>query len=1399
MKNSIIFLASCFLFLASAQAQLSTPSWSVKFETSKAFIENKGQFEQRLKSVDSKILYAVDNGSVQIYFTQKGLTYKFDRKEKNKNRRDGDETQPRIFFESDLVNMVWEGANTNAELVAEELNPDYYTYEMKKNEKEYYDITRIRGYKKLVYKNLYPNIDVEYVFHPQDGIKYALILHPGADVSKVKMKYADNEKLNFTPAGEIFIDTKFGDMVDHAPQTFYADNNNAISSRFIRNGNTVSFELGNYDNTKTVVVDPWVQTPAFGNSNGMWEVDVDGAGNVYAIGGDMPMQLRKFDPTTGATTWTYNTTYDTANYWLGTMATDLAGNTYVTSGSTANIRKVNTSGGLTWNASGGGLNEYWCIAFNCDQTKLIVGGTSTTFGFPTPDGNGAIFDINTTDGSVTNTRIVGETRTNTIFGIPVTDFEEVRSITSSKNARYYFLTLDTLGAVDDNIAACPNTGNILELNHTYAFGYKSENYRPNNGNSGIKAIKANANFVYTHNGATVHKRSLINGSIIATATIPGGINTTTQGVNQPGCNGLDIDASGNVYVGSGNAVIKYDANLTFISSSATSFAVYDVAVSTGGNVLVCGATGTSASTSRTGYVQSFAMSAAAPITLECCDANICAAGPFCSDDPAITLTPSGTSGTWSGSGISGNGLFNPATAGVGTHTVTNTLGCGSGAIEIEVIACVALDICLESNGTLTANTGTGPYTWEATGQTQDCSLCFIGCDFPPGCATNTTGWVVFGGTGASTTAAPAAYPVRVTDNVGNTVTINSSGSLSNCSQTCTLTLSTSNTPATCGNSNGGASVSITAGTGPYTYSWSPGGATTASVSSLAGGNYTVTVTSQGGACTETASVTVAESGDITLSSSSTQATCGNSNGSASVSITAGTGPFTYSWSPSGGTNATASNLAAGDYTVTVNGANSCSSTATVTVASTNAITLSNSSTNTTCGTANGTASTNITAGTGPFTYAWSPGSATTASVSSLASGNYTVTVTGAGGCTATGSVNIGSSTAVTLSTSATNANCNQSNGSATVTSSGGSGSYTYLWTPGNATSATASGLATGNYSVTVNDGQGCTATATVLVPQNTSLTGSASTTEVTCGQTNNGSIDLSVSGGTPGFAYSWSPGGATTQDLSGLTAGDYTVTVTDNSGCQYISTFTVASENTMVVDGVAEHETCKGYHDGTIDLTVTGASGNVTYLWTPGNLTTQDLSGLGEGNYSITVTDAGNGCSSTLSFNIQAGYNFPVTITQSGDTLTATTSPNYQWYHNGVLVPGETSQTYVITQGGYFYCVVGSQNCEFTSNTIETSCICSNGIEDNSFFQGISVFPNPANEELNVVITLTSVEAASVTLIDMTGRRIWLKNEKDKANNFAWQIPVADIAAGNYFVQINVGGQTKNVKVLVKD
>jgi len=141
----------------------------------------------------------------------------------------------------------------------------------------------------------------------------------------------------------------------------------------------------------------------------VWECENDAAGNVYIIGGVMPLQLLKYN-STGALQWTYNTPYDTTS-WLGTFATDDLGNSYVTRGSVSGIQKVSTAGALVWNNNGGGgslgnSDEYWNIAFNCDQTKLIVGGTTGAFGLPPVLKRVAIFDINTANGAILATKTV---------------------------------------------------------------------------------------------------------------------------------------------------------------------------------------------------------------------------------------------------------------------------------------------------------------------------------------------------------------------------------------------------------------------------------------------------------------------------------------------------------------------------------------------------------------------------------------------------------------------------------------------------------------------------------------------------------------------------------------------------------------------------------------------------------------------------------------------------------------------------------------------------------------------------------------------------------------------------------------------------------------------------------
>ncbi|MBK7342637.1 MAG: hypothetical protein IPJ06_05690 [Saprospiraceae bacterium] len=198
----------------------------------------------------------------------------------------------------------------------------------------------------------------------------------------------------------------------------------------------------------------------------------------------------------------------------------------------------------------------------------------------------------------------------------------------------------------------------------------------------------------------------------------------------------------------------------------------------------------------------------------------------------------------------------------------------------------------------------------------------------------------------------------------------------------------------------------------------------------------------------------------------------------------------------------------------------------------------------------------------------------------------------------------------------------------------------FLWSTGETTSSiTINGP--GTYSVTVTATGGCTATGSVVVNSgnpSTSLTGNA--TPLTSCISPNGAIDLTV---TPAGTYTflWS-NGATTEDLSGITAGTYTVTVTEESGCTNTASFTVA-DNTQPPNLTATPtaSTC-GLNNGAIDLSVTPA-GAYTFIWSNG-ATTEDLSGIAAGTYSVTVTATGNGCTATTT----------VTVTNNNPTINIT-------------------------------------------------------------------------------------------------------------------------------------------------
>ncbi len=376
-----------------------------------------------------------------------------------------------------------------------------------------------------------------------------------------------------------------------------------------------------------------------------------------------------------------------------------------------------------------------------------------------------------------------------------------------------------------------------------------------------------------------------------------------------------------------------------------------------------------------------------------------------------------------------------------------------------------------------------------------------------------------------------------------------------------LTATTSQTNVSCfGGNNGTATVTASGGAGGYTYSWNTSPVqTTATATGLSVGNYTVTITDAND-CVITREFTITQPSPLAATvGGQTNVSCfGGTNGTATVSVTGGTGPgtYSYSWAPSGGTAATATGLSAGTYTVTVTDGNFCQTTQQFTITQPSALVASSGGqTNVSCfGGNDGSATVSVTGGTGSYSYSWAPSGGTDATATGLSAGDYTVTVTDANSCTTTQSFTITEPPVLVASAGfITNVSCfNGNDGEATVSVAGGTAPYSYSWDDlPEETAATASGLAVGTYTVTVTDDKGCedTQTFTITQPSAIAITVNAITHVTTYGG-NDGSATVSASGGTgPSYTYSWAPSGGTAATATGLSAGTYTVTVTDANNC----------------------------------------------------------------------------------------------------------------------------------------------------------------------------------------------------------------------------------------------------------
>jgi hypothetical protein len=748
-----------------------------------------------------------------------------------------------------------------------------------------------------------------------------------------------------------------------------------------------------------------------------------------------------------------------------------------------------------------------------------------------------------------------------------------------------------------------------------------------------------ANFTYlwtTSNGNIVSGATTLTPIVNQTGTYCLRVTNTTNGCSTTDCVTVNENTTPPIAnAGSASPITCSTTSVTLNGSASSSGAgITYLWTTTNGNI-VSGATTTSpvvnvcATYTLTVTNAANGCTATSSVTVTCNTTPPNAdAGPSAvlnCNNASVVLNGSGSSQGagftyfWSGPGITAGGnTTNPTVNAGGTYIilVTNTANGCTASDNTSVTQTPALTAAIPVSNNITCN---GSNNGNATAQGNG------------GNGSYTYNWSNGANGQQVSNLAAAIYTVTITD-------------ADNCTATATVTITQpapllANTAATGesapGANDGTATANPTGGVSPYTYLWS-NNATSQSIANLAPGNYSVTVT-DANQCTAVETVTVVSSActGFALSFAFTNPTCqGNANGSATVTPTGGTTPFTYAWT-NGSTGATAMNLAAGTYTVTVSDNIGCSLTGNVTLTDPPLLTLSTTQqTNVACnGQATGAATLAAAGGTPGYTFAWSNGGSG-ASQTSLPAGNYLVTVTDNNGCTATTSVNIIQPTALTGSVTATGETAvGANNGTASINPVGGVAPYTYMWNNGAITSGITN-LSPGEYCATVTDANGCTVSGCAVVTQfGCGATAAViSGKNVSCNGGNDGSAQITVTGFTDPLTFAWSNGG-TGNTIGNLAAGVYSVTVTDANLCSTVQQITITEPPllSVILLQVVNNE-CPGQSNGIISVDGNGGTPGYGFIWSNGSVN-PTVANLAPGVYEVTLSDANN-CTATSSFSI---------------------------------------------------------------------------------------------------------------------------------------------------------------------
>ncbi len=422
--------------------------------------------------------------------------------------------------------------------------------------------------------------------------------------------------------------------------------------------------------------------------------------------------------------------------------------------------------------------------------------------------------------------------------------------------------------------------------------------------------------------------------------------------------------------------------------------------------------------------------------------------------------------------------------------------------------------------------------------------------------------------------------------------------------------------------DGSVTVEVSGGQAPYQFEWN--NMTTDSINTdIIAGEYIVTI-SDNNNCQHIDTVTLATPFPIEIDSIITPLTCFNgSNASIEITATGGSGVLNYLWNTGEMTNQI-ENISSGNYILTITDEAGCSEIENYEISNPEGLMIAKDSTDATCfNTSDGSVSITVSGGTvtDSYQYLWSNDS-TTSSIVNLEPNLYMVTVTDDNGCSMMESVTVNSPPAITFVIDSTDISCfGLADGTATVIGNGGTGVLSYEWNVGTDQNNISS-LSSGAYEVTITDSNDCAAIASTFINEPTEITAQANLTSVECNGEENGSIDLSATGGTGDYTYNWSEN-SISEDISGLSPGNYIVTITDTNNCSIDTSFNITQSTIIESSFDVENVGCFGESTGSIFATVEGGALPYEYNWSNGSNTANILDVTG-GVYNLTITDANN-------------------------------------------------------------------------------------------------------------------------------------------------------------------------------